>query len=356
MKSFRYARGLEEDISAVIIKVSTDEGTVGLGEAFHSTEFAGETLQSIKHVIDDFIKPELLGQNPFEIERIVLLMDRILEGNNFAKSAVDLAMHDLVGKALNTPVYNLLGGKLREKVQIGWEVGLAGTQEMVDNSVRFVESGIKTLKIKVGVNAKEDINRIRAIHDAVGSEACLRADANQGWTVPEAMRVLKKVEDCELEFIEQPVAGWNLRGMAEVRRATSIPVMADESVWGPTDAFKVAMNAAADMINIKVNKVGGLYKARKVAAIAEASGITCMVGSEGELDIAQAAKLHMASSTNCIKHASEFTEINLLADTLAKTPLKRGNNDYLEAPNGPGLGVELDESKMRLYSRTPPHE
>jgi L-alanine-DL-glutamate epimerase-like enolase superfamily enzyme len=170
------------------------------------------------------------------------------------------------------------------------------------------------------------------------------------------MRVLKKVEDCELEFIEQPVAGWNLRGMAEVRRATSIPVMADESVWGPTDAFKVAMNAAADMINIKVNKVGGLYKARKVAAIAEASGITCMVGSEGELDIAQAAKLHMASSTNCIKHASEFTEINLLADTLAKTPLKRGNNDYLEAPNGPGLGVELDESKMRLYSRTPPHE
>ena len=336
----------EPNLEYVIVQIETDEGITGAGETPVDIVFFGETLEQVQAAIDDYLGPQLIGRDPFEREALLHVVD--YPGNSCAKSAIDMALHDLVGKALGTPVYNLLGGASRKSIPVAIEVSGGQPEDMANRCVEMIAKGVKAFKPKVGGIPAQDLERLRTIREAVGPDISLRADANQGYTVKEAIELCRQAEKYQvgLELLEQPVARWDLEGMAEVRRAVDTPIEADESCCTLHDAMQIVRHNAADVLNIKPGKCGGLFRAKKIAAIAEAAGLKCVVGTAFGLGLERAAKLHLAASTISIVHAVEFTELdlhgNLLlqpGDTALAFPLENG---CLQVPDGPGLGVDLD--------------
>ena len=338
----------------LIVRIETDEGVTGIGEAPVDIGFFGETLEEVRASIDDYLGPQIVGGDPMDREHLLHLID--YRGNHCAKSGIDLALHDLVGRALGVPVSDLIGGSHRQRVLVAIEIAGGPPDEMARACVKLMERGVRAFKPKIGGYPDEDADRLRAIRDAVGPDVSLRADANRGYTPKEAIRLCRLAEkhDVGLELLEQPVAEWDLQGMAAVRRAVDTLIEADESCYTIHDAMQIIRHESADVLNIKVAKAGGLYNAKKISALAEAAGLQCVLGTAFGLGVKIAAKLHLAASTVRMVDAVEFTEISLhdalLApphDALLGLPLEDG---CLPVPDGPGFGVELDEAKVREYS------
>jgi L-alanine-DL-glutamate epimerase-like enolase superfamily enzyme len=343
----------EPVLEYIVVRMDTDQGVTGVGETAPDIAFFGETLEEVKTAIDRYFGPRLIGKDPFDREEMLYQLD--FRGNSCARSALDLAIHDLMGKALGVPVSDLIGGRCREKVVVALEIDGGPPEEMAKLCAEYVAAGVRAFKPKIGGYPDEDVQRLRAIREAVGKDVTIRADANQGYTPKEAIRLCRQAEkyDVGLELLEQPVAYWDLKGMAEVRSAVDTLIEADESCYGIHDAMSIIRQEAADVINIKVEKVGGLYNAKKVAALAEAAGLQCVIGTAFGLGITIAAKLHLAASTKIIKDPVEFTEIrlhdNLLAppdDKRLTLPLRDG---FLDVPSGPGFGVSFDEAKLAAH-------
>ena len=340
----------------VIVKIETDSGVTGLGETIPDIGFFGETLEEVKSAIDLYLGPRLVGLDPFDREQILYQMD--FRGNHCARSAIDLAVHDLMGKILGVPVYKLIGGLCRDSVLVALEIGGGPAADMAKACADHVAQGVRAFKPKIGGNPDVDIERLRAIREAVGKDVVIRADANQGYTPKEAIRLCRLAEkyDVGLELLEQPVAYQDLTGMAQVRASVDTLIEADESAFTLQDIMNIIRLQAADVINIKVEKIGGLYNAKKVAGIVEAAGMQCVIGTAFGLGLTISAKLHLAASTMIIRDAVEFTELrlhdNLLLppyDKLLALPLENGR---LKVPQGPGLGVELDQEKMAKNKAT----
>jgi L-alanine-DL-glutamate epimerase-like enolase superfamily enzyme len=343
----------ERVLEYIVVKIVSDSGITGFGEATPDIGFFGETLEEVKSAIDLYLGPKLVGRNPFDREEILRQLD--FRGNSCARSALDLAIHDLMGKILGVPVYNLIGGLCREKIVVALEIPGGPSAEMAAACAKYVQQGVRAFKPKIGAYPDEDAERLRAIREAVGRDVSIRADANQGYTVKEAIRLCRQAEklDVGLSLLEQPVSYWDLKGMAEVRDAVDTLIEADESAFSIHDVMNIIRQGAADVINIKIEKVGGLYNAKKVAALAESAGLQCVVGTAFGLGLTIAAKLHLAASTSLIQDAVEFTEVrlhdNLLAsphDRLLTLPLTDG---CFSVPQGPGLGVVFDEQRAKPY-------
>jgi len=336
----------------VITKVHTDEGIVGLGEGDPvDPSFYGETQETIVNVIRRFFAPMLLGKNPLNTESIMAPLEHGFPGSACAKCALDIALFDIAGKAFGVPVYTLLGGIYREKIPVALEVHLNSPEEMARVALEHVEQRkVGVLKVKVGVDPQEDIERVRAVREAVGGRTKIRVDGNCGYSTKDAIRFAKGAEKYDLELIEQPVGRWDIEGLARIRSAIGIPLEVDESVWSISDALNVIRHKAADIINIKITRVGGLTNARKIAAIAEAAHLECLVGTEGEFGVGTAAKIHLALATKNMNLASEFTEYYTTLDNIWAKPIAM-QDGFLGAIHEPGLGVELDEEKMRIYTR-----
>lgn len=353
IEPFSDAYGRYDEMNYAIALVHTEDGVTGIGEASPiDPSFYGETQSSIKVAIEEYIDPLIRGRNPLDIDKIESDIDHRINGNSCAKAAVDIALYDLAGKALGVPVHTLLGGLSREKASIALELGITRPEDMPRMIMRLLEMGAKAIKVHVGTSPQEDIKVIRAMSDAVGNSAAIRADANGHYTTAEAIEVIGKVEKCELEYFEQPVAKPNIDGLRRIKQRLDTPIAVDEGVWTPQDALEICKANVADVINIKITRVGGLNKAMKIAHIAEAAYVKCHVGCECEFGIAMAAKAHLALSlanANCAA-AGEFTEIALLRDNIVRQtiPIRQG---FIEPPNKPGLGVELDEDKMKRYAR-----
>lgn len=340
-------------IDYVLIRIETDEGISGVGEAQADMGFFGTSVEEVAASVEDYLGPQLIGKDPFDREYLSWLVD--YRGNSCAKAGIDVALHDLIGKALGVPVAALLGGLHQSKILVAVEIAGGPPDEMARVCLEFMAQGVRAFKPKVGADPELDADRLRAIREAVGPAASLRADANQGYTAKEAIRFCRLVEryDVGLELLEQPVAAWDLQAMAAVRRSVDVPIEADESCFTIYDAMQIVRHEAADVLNIKLGKVGGLYNAKKIAAIAEAAGLKCVIGTAWGTGLEIAAKLHLAASTMTVTDAVEFTELglhrNLLAephDTLLALPLSDG---CLPVPTGPGLGVTLDEDEVKLY-------
>ena len=346
----------EPVLEYVVVRIETDGGITGYGEATPDIGFFGETLEEVKSAIDRYFGPRLVGMDPFDREQALYQLD--FRGNSCARSAIDLAIHDLLGKALGVPVFDLLGGCCRDRVLVALEIAGGPPQEMARACAEYVQQGVRAFKPKIGGDPDKDVQRLKAIREAVGKDVTIRADANQGYTVKEAIRLcrLSEKHDVGLELLEQPIAYWDLAGMAEVKAAVDTLIEADESAFSIHDVMNIIRQGAADVINIKVEKVGGLYNAKKVAAMAEAAGLQCVIGTAFGLGITIAAKLHLAASTMIIRDAVEFTEVrlhdNLLKapfDKLLTLPLKDG---CFEVPAGPGFGVAFDEQRAEAYRST----
>ena len=312
----------EPSLEYVIVEIDSDGGITGVGEACTDIGFFGEPLEEVQSAIDLYLGPKLIGKDPFDREQLLYEID--FPGNSCAKSGIDLALHDLLGKALDIPVCNLIGGSQRRQVLAVMEVAGGTPEGMARQCVEWVEQGVRGFKAKVGGIPEEDAERLAAIRAAVGPAIMLRADANQGYTPKEAIRLCRLCErrDVGLELLEQPVPKWDLAGMAQVRAAVDALIEADEAAYTPHDVVQIARHQAADVINIKIGKAGGLYQSKKVAAVAEAAGLECVIGTAWGLGIKVAAKLHLAAATRSLRDGVEFTEL-MLHDMLLAGPQAR---------------------------------
>ncbi len=350
----------------VIIKLYTDQGLIGLGEApvlkdwggDHGKYF-GETPQTTAHIIHDILTPALVGQNPDRFESIHVLMDKAVKGYPYCKAAIDMALYDVVGKALKVPVYQLLGGLFRERIPIAHSLGLMEIQKAVDESLQAKAEGVKTIKLKGGVEHKRDVELVKQIRQAIGPDLNLCVDANQGYpTAKAAVKIIRAMEEHNLLYMEQPVKG--IDQMAEVTRRVDTPIMADESAWTAQDVIEIIQKKAADVISIYSTKPGGMFKGKKVAAVAEAAGLKCNVNGSVETGVGNAANIHLAASTGvvtygCVVPVSTPKEKSrggiagiYYQDDIITEAFEYSDGDVIVSSK-PGLGIELDEDKVNYY-------
>jgi len=333
----------------VIAKVYDDEGNVGLGETSPSRRILGESEHTIEAAMRD-IAPILIGEDPERLELIEERMDKAILGNTAAKLALEMAVIDLIGKRRKIPLWRMLGG-YREKIETDFTIGIKKPEEMAKDAVELVSRGFKVLKLKVGTNPEEDLARVKAVRDAVGNSIRIRIDANQGWSVKTAVKVLNEMQKYDVELAEQPVKWNDIEGMAEVRMMSPIPIMADESVHTPEDALKVAMMGAADYINIKLTKAGGILKARRIAEISEAAGIPNMIGCMMEGGVSITAAVHFACGMRNVVTSDLDSDISLKQDVVEDGSAKL-ENGYRIPPDEPGLGNLRLRNDMLRYIAT----
>jgi muconate cycloisomerase len=350
-RAIKGGRGVHAVSPFLLIKMHTDEGVTGLGEVSCTPGWSGEDQVTAAHFIDDLLAPLLVGENPLEIERLTIRLQRGLAGNPFTKSGLEMALWDILGKAAGLPVYRLLGGPVRAVVPTKFSVSGREPDRAAEIAAWAVAQGFRAMKVKVGIDPDEDVARVRAVRAAVGPDVRLGVDANGGWSPRVAIQTVRRLSEYGIAFAEQPVPPLDVAWLADVRRQVQVPVMADESVYTPQDAMAVVRAEAADVLSVYVGKGGGVGPARKIAAVAEAAGLTCTVGSNLELGVASAAMIHLAMATPGIG-AEEFPcdilgpffyEDDILA---APLPITAGEARPLERP---GLGVELDADKVEHY-------
>ncbi len=342
-RPFVISSGSTPILQSLIVTLRTTEGIEGIGEVNPMTAYSGEMTSGVEEAVRRFLIPAIMGRSAFEIAGLHLRMDNALRGNRLAKAAVDIALHDLVGRALGVSVARLLGGPSLHRVPLAWVVGMGPIDEMVQEAATYAAMGFPAIKVKIGKDPVSDVAIVAAVREAIGPKVALRVDVNQGYDTVAAVRVLRKMERYDLEIVEQPVPAHDLEGMAEIARALDVPVMADESLQTLADALEIVRRRAADVLNIKILKPGGLYRSCQIAAVAEAAGLRCMVGSMPELGVATLAGAHFVAATPGVTYPCELigplmTEEDILEDPVISPATSPG---YLAVPDGPGLGVTL---------------
>ncbi len=336
---FKTALRTVTHVEDVLVKIHTDVGNVGYGSAAPAAPITGDTVSSIRAAIEGNIKEQLIGLSIENFEEVMVRLHTSPVKSTSAEAAVDIALYDLCGQFHKAPVCKLLGGH-RKELTTDITISVNEPEEMVRDSMDAVKKGFKILKLKVGNDPEKDIKCLKHIREEVGHDIHLRVDANQGWTPKEAVYVLQKVEDAgiRIELVEQPVNGHDLKGLKFVTDHVSIPVVADESAFSPRDVFEIIQMRAANMINIKLMKTGGVYNALKICAMAESAHMECMIGSMLESKISVTAAAHLAGAKSII------TKCDLDAPILCtEDPIEGGalyQNDQIILSDEPGFGFK----------------
>lgn len=340
--------------SHVIARLRTAQGVEGIGEAVvpGGPWWGGESVESIKVMIDTYLAPTVVGQEVTRVERILAGMDRVAARNSYAKACVEMALYDAWGRAWGVPVHQLLGGLYRDAIPVTWALGAEDAAEVTAEAEELLAAGRhQSFKLKMGAAApKQDVERVLAVARALGESASIRVDLNTAWDELTAQRWLPVLEDGGIDLIEQPVPGWNLAAMARLSQRLTIPVMADESLRSTHDAVEICSGNAADVLSVKVHKLGGLAAVRKVAAIAEAAGVPCHGGTSIETSVGTAAAAHVYCADPGVSYGSEIFGPLLLADDIVEEPLSYAGGE-LAVPRGAGLGVQLDLAKLAKFQR-----
>lgn len=339
-KAFKTALRTVTVADAIYVRIQTQDGREGFGEAPPTHVITGESLASIRFTIEEVMKPLLIGRDLHYHEQLFQELHRSMVRNTSTKAAVDMALYDLLAQYAGLPLYQYLGGA-KSELTTDYTVSVNEPSEMASDAVNYVNDGFQILKVKVGIGEiPDDIKRIKAIREAVGPDIKLRLDANQGWTPKEAVQAIKQMEQEQLniEFIEQPVLAHDLEGLKFVTNHTLIPIMADESVFSVYDAKRVIEMIAADLINIKLMKAGGIYHALKIATLAASHDMKCMTGSMIETKLGVGAAAHFAASQ------SNIVYYDFDAPLMLKEDLLDGGIQYIDSKitfnPAPGLGIK----------------
>lgn len=331
-----------------IIIVETDAGISGVGEVSSVFKRRGALL---RHDLENALAPAVIGEDPFRIAALGCRMDAALDGVEEARAGIEMALWDIVGKALGTPVYNLLGGKVRDRIPLSYSVPFGSPEQMAEFAKEKVDAGHRTIKVKVGNAPQTDIAAVRRVREAIGPVVKLRVDGNMAWpNAKHAIQMIRAMEPYDLELVEQPLPPHDLIGLAEVRRAIDVPLMADESIRNPRSAMDVIRHNAADIANVYVTEAGGLLAASQIFAMCEAASIPCMIGSMPELGIGTAAQIHLGVAMTNLGPDSDTCGVLYHEEDLLVTPLKI-ENGYAYPPEGPGLGVEIDMNVLERWQR-----
>ena len=326
-------------VEDIVVMVHTDTGHVGYGEAPATAVITGDTHGSILDAIRNYIAPRLVGQEIADLNRLTRMVQNALEKNTSAKAAVEIALYDLFGQLYDAPIYRLLGGG-DPVITTDITISVDTIDKMVADSLAAVERGFDSLKIKVGKEIGVDIERAKAIYAAVENRALLRLDANQGWTAKQAVHAIRAMEDAgiQMELVEQPVKAHDLEGLRYVTERVHTPIMADESVFGPAQVIELIRMRAADIINIKLMKTGGISNAIRIADIAALHGIECMIGCMLESPVSVAAAVHVA-----VAKSEAITKVDLDGPSLSQfNPVEGGvlfNESEISITDAPGLGI-----------------
>jgi L-alanine-DL-glutamate epimerase-like enolase superfamily enzyme len=344
--------GTLEETQSVVLELYTDQGLKGIGETDPELMFTGESQQTVVTVLREHLGPAVIGLNPLDLEALHARMNAVCLHNNFAKAAIDLACHDLWGKGLNVPLFQLFGGCVNPRIDVLWSLGSDAVEANVKDAVQRIEQGYTTLGLKVGTLSPDvDVNRVREVRKAVGDHVLIRCDANQAWTAGVAIRTIRRMEEYNICMFEQPVPGWDVQGLARVRAAVDTPVAVDEGFCSPRDALKLVKAEAADIFSIKTTKLGGLLPARKAAAIVEAAGHKIFINSMIEMGVSVQSGLNFAvSSPNLFACGQALNSVRRISDDILIDPVVYEGNQILAPFGRPGLGAELDEEKMRKYT------
>jgi muconate/chloromuconate cycloisomerase len=342
-----------EVVNFAFVRVETGDGLVGWGEAacLGGPTWSEESAESVQVVIERYIAPWLVGRDASGIERLRREMARRVQGNPFARAAVEMALWDLAGRALGVPVHRLLGGRVRDSVPLSWSLAVAAPEAELEEAREKVRLGHRIFKVKTGAHPlAHDIERVRRIRETVGAGVALRVDANQGWDRPTALAAIRALEPYALDFVEQPLPKWDLDGMAELARRVSVPIMADESCGSPQDALAIARLGGVSILALKVTKAAGILGTMAVARIAEAAGLGCYVGCMIETSLGTAAYLQVALAAAPVTWGCELFGPLLLKGDVVRRPVSYADGAIL-ALDGPGLGVDIDETALNECAR-----
>ena len=349
--AIRAKGGIHSVSPFLLVRVHTDEGIAGLGEVSCTPRWSGEDQVTAAHFITTILAPLLIGQEPRDIERLSAKIRKALFGHPFTKAAIEMALWDILGKTADLPVYRLLGGPVRDFVPTKWSISGVEPMRAAQIAEWAVQQGFRVMKVKVGIDDAQDVARVRAVRNAAGSGVRLGIDANGAWAPGKAVEMIQRMREFDIAFAEQPVAPGDVDRLAYVRSRAGVPVIADESVYTSEDALALVRAVAADVLSVYVGKSGGIAPARRIAAIADAADVACTIGSNLEMGVGSAAMIHLAMATPafgisdypCDIIGPLFYTDELLTETL---PICGGE---ARPPHGAGLGVELNEEKVRRY-------
>lgn len=344
VRPFRISLGVITHAVSCLVEIETDAGITGYGEGSPGPLITGENLPGTVETLRVF-REKLIGMDPRDIEGINAVMNRAVAYAGTAKAAVDIACHDILGKAAGLPLYKLLGG-LSNTIETDMTVGIDTPELMAAAAKEHVAAGFRVIKTKVGTNIADDIARVKAIREAVGDDVKIRLDANQGWHAREAVELLKRLNEYDIELVEQPVRRFDFEGLKYVTANSPVPVTADESCWDSKDALRLVSERAVDFINIKLMKCGGLWEAKKIVNIAEAAGVEIMLGCMAEESgIAINAAAALGAALGNITRADLDASFSLKA-----LPYEGGftieNTKDLVLSENPGLGLVRLKEEM----------
>ncbi|WP_313894286.1 dipeptide epimerase [Psychrobacillus sp.] len=330
-----------DDMPSIIVKLTTEEGIVGYGEAVADEHVTGETWESTYAMLKNTLAPLLIGKNPMEFERLHEMMDKAVYQAPAAKAAIDIACYDVVGKKLGVPVYQLLGGRYHEKFPVTHVLSIGTPESMAAEAANRMKEGYSSFKMKVGTEVQTDVKRIQAVRAQVGDDIAIRVDVNQGWkNSANTITAMRQLEQEGLDWLEQPVVADDFNGMVEVKAKTTTPLMMDEGLRGIRDMRELIEKQAAHKVNIKLMKCGGIYPAMKLAHMAEMAGIECQIGSMVESSIGSAAGFHVAFSKK------SFTSVELTGPLKFSKDVGNLHYDvpFIKLNERPGLGIDVDEA------------
>ena len=345
-----WAFGRRRGLVSILLEVDTDEGVVGIGEA------AAYPSADIVLAVVKSVEPLVVGESPFDIERIMKRINIVgtwhhVKATSPAIAAVEMACWDIVGKASGQPLVNLFGGRVRDEVEFFYYLSRKSAAEMGADAAAGLKAGFTTLYLKVGSdNPSDDIERVEAIRAAVGADALIRVDANEAWSSAAAIRIIKDMEQFDLEMVEQPVSGRNLEEMAYVRSRIDTPLLANEASWTRYDQLEVIKAGAADVISVDNQMDGGLLNLKRGAGLCEVAGLPVLKHSLGELGVAAYAGVHVMASTPNFLHANQGYGSFLADDVIAGASPLPYENGCLAVPGQPGIGVELDPDRVAKYA------
>jgi muconate cycloisomerase len=343
--------GAHTESPFLLVKVRTDSGLTGIGEASCTPRWSGEDQVTGAHLIRTYLAPLLIGEDPCQVECLTQKFRLAFAGNYFTKAAVEMALWDLAGKAADKPVYELLGGKVRERVPTKWSISGVEPDKAAAIASWAMAQGFKAMKVKVGLEPDGDVARVAVVRKAIGNQIKLGVDANGGWAPDQAASTIERLYAHNIYFVEQPLPPEEVEATGRLRKQLRVPLVADESIYTLKDATQLALLGAADVFSVYIGKAGGIGPARQIADFAAAQGIKCTLGSNLELGVGSAAMAHLASAVQGI--AAEDFPCDIIGPFFYQDDIVRVSARISPGeaqPNVlPGLGVELDEEKVERY-------
>jgi len=348
-----------------IVTITTDDGLKGLGEApvlptwgGDFGRYFGEDIATTIHVVNDILFPAIRGKDPRKLRELLALLDTVVVGYPYAKAAVDMALHDIIGNAAEKPVYQILGGR-RKGLLLSHSIGLMDADASAKEAKAAVSDGVKAIKIKIGTGKEHDTEVVGAVRHAIGPSITLGVDANKGYrTIGDAVETIKAISKYDLLYVEQPVEG--IDNLAAVSRAVDVPIIADESAWSLHDVEEIVEKKAARGISVYTTKPGGLLRAKEILDICKENALMCNINGSCETGVGNAANLHLGASSWAVNMPSVVPVTNIsgmeqtkvagvfYTDDIITEPFKY-ESGYIFPGDGPGLGIELDEDKVERY-------